>query len=371
MKLSQIRTLSWGGSLVLSTLFAGLAFQLVTKIQALPKPTPQKWTPLPPADLDQLAKKALIEQQDILNALSFLTKLEVPPVVITAKPTEPGPVKEKPTVPVGDILNDGKVTLIAYDDNGGGHVAFIKKGFKPSHPYFENDDLMTSPASRVSRIFRDHVVLEDDKGRKQTLYLGDGDQKSRGGKTTRGGSGASSAVKRVASPPKPVPSKVVAAPEKNPVANKAPSPPKQRYVPSWRKTVRNEDYGIDVVEYSPAPDGSRRFAINDKDLQALQGNPLRLMSEVLPSTAYDGNGKAMGIRLDFISEDALAKAYGVRDGDVVTHLNGKAIADENQAMGVYESLDGKQRTVPVTIKRDGKSFNVILEMDDFPSAPKR
>jgi len=145
----------------------------------------------------------------------------------------------------------------------------------------------------------------------------------------------------------------------------------QRYVPSWRKSEKNADYGIEVVEYSPAPDGSRRFAINDKDLKTLQSNPLRLMSDVLPSTAYDGSGKPMGIRLDFLNKNALAKSYGVQDGDIVTHLNGKPIADENQAVGIYESLDGKQRTVPVTIQRGDKSFNIILEMDDFPGAQPR
>jgi len=363
MKLSQIRTLSWGGSLVLSALFAGLSFQVVSKVGNLPKPTQLKWTPSLP-DVSSIEEQELMGQQAILNALSFITKR--PPPVVVSKPPPRLPTKEVPVevVPTGKILDDAKVTLIAYDDKGGEHVAFIKNGFKASQPFFENDGLNTSPASRVSRIFRDHVILEDDKGRKQTLYLGEG------GKTARGGTGATTPVKRVSTPPKPVPAKIEEAP-KVAATNKVPAPPKQRYVPSWRKATQNQDYGINVVEYSPAPDGSRRFAISDKDLKILESQPLRMMSEVLPSTAYDGSGKPMGIRLDFISQNALAKSYGVQDGDIVTHLNGKAIADENQAMKFYEGLDNKTRTVTPTIQRNGKSFNVIFEMDDFPSAPKR
>lgn len=359
--------------MVLSTLFVGLAFQVIGKVQALPKPSKKDtlWYPSQPEGLDNLAQEELLSQQAIIKALFFITNR--PEEVVYTPPTKVTPVvKAVPEEPVDeDFLNDAKVTLIAYDDNGGGHVAFIKKGFKPSHPYFENDDLMTSPAARVSRIFRDHVILEDERGRRQTLYLGEGEQQARGGKNTRGGGGASSPVKRVGATPKAATPKPEVKPEKEPVVTEVPAVPKQRFVPTWRKTTENEDYGINVVEYSPTPDGSRRFAINDKDLKTLQSQPLRLMSEVLPSTAYDGSGKPMGIRLDFISDNPLAKSYGVQDGDIVTHLNSKPIADENQAMGIYESLDGKQRTVPVTIKRGDKSFIVILEMDDFPSAPKR
>jgi S1-C subfamily serine protease len=131
-------------------------------------------------------------------------------------------------------------------------------------------------------------------------------------------------------------------------------------------------YGINVVEYNPTEEGHQRFAINEKDLKTLENQALRLMSEVAPSPSLDANGNPNGIRLDFLSEEPLAKQYGIRSGDVLTQINNKPVTNEMEAQAIYDGLGGDTRVVPFRVLRDEKEIIIYLEMDDFPGvAPQR
>jgi S1-C subfamily serine protease len=79
----------------------------------------------------------------------------------------------------------------------------------------------------------------------------------------------------------------------------------------------------------------------------------------------------MGVRLDFVAEEPLAKQYGIRNGDVMTSLNGTPVRNEADAQSFYDSLGGNERVVKVGIQRGETKVNVIFEMDDFPGVSQQ
>jgi type II secretory pathway component PulC len=220
------------------------------------------------------------------------------------------------------------------------------------------DDLGAVPPSKLTEIHRDHVIIKSDNGKVLKLYLKGVDRSSTSKVSPVVRTGSVARVVPV--PPKPTPQ---SAPSKK---------VSRRYVPKSRNVEFLDAYGINVVEYNPTEEGHRRFAINEKDLKTLENQALRLMSEVAPSPSLDANGQPNGIRLDFLTDEPLAKQYGLRSGDVLTEVNNKPVTNEMEAQAIYDGLGGDTRVVPFRVLRGEKEIIIYLEMDDFPGvAPKK
>lgn len=362
MKLSQIRLLAWGGSMAVSAACGLGAWSMMQQAPTRAQFQVLSWVPDAPELPDQRQVRRLSNQR-LMTALQFLTKVEEQivepePVVVDT------PVVEEP--PKEELKVDVQLALINYDTEGGRHLAFLRKGREPAHPYLEGEDLGTAPSSRLKKIALDHVVLVAHDGREKVLYL-------KG--VAKVEDKVSSDITRVRARTATVtPSRepeVTATPEKLPGrARVAPDPSvHRRYVPKTRDVSFIEDYGVSVVEYNPTEEGYRRFAVSDKDLKNLENQALRLMAEVAPSPSLDADGNPNGIRLDFLTEEPLAKSYGIRSGDVLTKVNGKSVTNDMEAQAIYDELGGKTRVVPIDILREGKTIRVYFEMDDFPGVP--
>lgn len=368
MKLSQIRNLSWGASLAGVGLCGFLTYQTVNHVLHRPEPVVTAWTPSPP-NAEEVIAQDIMGRKAIITALEAITKQERIEVPIKAAKVAPTQAPEKEKKPSGELNHkDLKVTLIAFDDKGGRHMAFLKKGHDPSHPYFAGDDLHLNPPTILKEIYKDYVVLESTDGRTQTITLHNAARNSSSGQ-------ASVRSTRSTTPPRKIKKKEEAKTEpakkrqENRTASKRKDKKHQRFVPKWRKENTIDNYGITVVEYAPTKDGARRFAISQEDLKLLESQPLRLMSEIQPMPVYSDTGDPKGIQLNFLASDPLAKAYGIQDGDVVTHVNGKAVTSQQEAMGIYDGLGNNVRYVPVDIDRGGYKVRIIAEMDDFPTVP--
>jgi type II secretory pathway component PulC len=298
-----------------------------------------------------------------MSALSFITKVEPPPAPVVTKAPDVIEVAE-PIVEEKKALDFGyTLILISYDQKGGRHLAFLNKERKGTHPYLLGESVDSFPVAKIVEIHPDRVLLRSDDGREQTLTL-----EKKNVNTSFSKVNSVSSVKRTtpktSSPPKTVKTTQPPKPTNN-------AKRQRRTVPQWRNVEVDSNYGISIVKYSPDQEGNDRFAISQKDLRTVQQQGLRLLSEVAPSVAYDDGGNAMGVRLDFVAEEPLAKQYGIRNGDVMTSLNGTPVRNEADAQSFYDSLGGNERVVKVGIQRGETKVNVIFEMDDFPGVSQQ
>jgi len=297
----------------------------------------------------------LMESQRLMQALSFLTKVTPPPPVIKEPVVikAPAVTSNAASPPPPPPPFDPKMTLVlvSYDDVDGRHLAFLNKVNDPAHPYLLGESLPSDPKTILKEIHRDHVVLVAEDGRKKMLYTKNADIE---------------VLSRPNSEP-PTATAVRIMPSGETVS----SVPKTRRVPRSRNVEINKEYGVAVVEYDPTPDGEKRYAISENDLKALQNQALRLMSEVSMQPAYDNSGQPKGIQLDFIADEPLAKSYGIQNGDILTHVDGKQVTSTYEAEGIYNNLGSDKRRVQMSIERQGTPFNVWFEMDDFPGTPNK
>jgi type II secretory pathway component PulC len=316
------------------------------------------WIPDEP-ELPDVSVIKKMSNQRLMTALSFLTKVEPPPVV--EKVVNTPPPEDVVEAPVEALELDIELALISYDETDGRHLAFLRKEREPAHPFLLDEEIGTSPPATLTKIERDHVVITSSDGKEMTLYL-KGVKKLNASSVSpirRGG-----AVARTVPTPAPVQQNLEV-----PKPQSKTSTPSRRYVPRHRNVTFVDEYGINVVEYNPTEEGHRRFAINEKDLKSIEGQALRLMSEVAPSPSIDANGNPNGIRLDFLTEEPLAKRYGLRSGDVLTEVNGKSVTNEMEAQNIYDQLGNNVRVVPVKLLRGENPVIIYLEMDDFPGVP--
>lgn len=357
MKLSQIRLLSWGIALLGACACLLYGFKAYQKMKATKpnglSPVEFKLT----ANIDDAKRGVLMENQRLMQALSFLMKVPPPPTPEkVVKPVEVKQVKTtarevKPPPPIFDPKIG--VVLISFDDENGRHLAFMKKEKEPSHPYLKGEYLPTDPKTKLAEIYRDHVIIKADDGRRKILYI-------------KQAKVSNQKVVPNLAPPKATARKVIPATNKTVAAV-----PKTRRVPRSRKVQVNKDYGVSIIQYDDTPEGEKRFAVSNQDLKALQNQALRLMSEVSMQPAYDDSGQAKGIQLDFIADQPLAQSYGIKSGDILTHVDGKQVTNTYQAEGIYNNLGNKTRRVQMSIERGGIPFNVWFEMDDFPGTKSR
>ena len=357
MKLSQIRTLSWGTAAAISAGSALGIWFAVDQARQAPVSMIKPWTPKEPV-IPDIAHEGLISKQRIMSALSFIIKVEQP-VVAGLTPTT-----EVATAPTDNKKLDlgFELTLISYDDDPKRRLVFLSKD-REEDPYALGDSVGIYPKAKIIVIAHDYVEFLADDGRKQVLYL-----KSDAVPKVAGGAGGIARTNPAAGEMTIAPAIVETTPTLD-VAPPAENRPPRRYVPTSRDVVKDDQYGIDVVKYGKSPNGEERYGISEKDLASLQSQALRLMSEVAPSTAYDASGKPIGLKLDFVASKPLAANYGVKTGDILTKVDGKRVTSTEEAQKLYEGITPNTRFVSATLLREGVEVGIILEMDDFPGLP--
>ena len=358
MKLSQIKLLSWSASTILSLACAAHITSTISSQDGRRAPDSGQWSPEEP-DIPNKKKLRLVSNQNLMSALSFITKVEPPPVSITPEPVEE--MVEAP--PVEKKFDFGyELVLVSYDEKHGRHLAFLSKERKGMHPYLLGAFLDCFPVAELVEIHRDHVVLKADDGRKQLLSL---EKESSDRVTSRATVSSSPKRSRPALPPPTQASTPKVAPPPKPQKRQ------RRTVPKWRNVHVDPNFGINVVKYSPDSEGNERYAISQKDLGKLTEQSLKLLSEMAPSMSYDEQGEPNGILLNFVVDEPLAKNYGIREGDILTEINGEKVQDESDVQRIYDSLGPNDRSVTSTIQRGDSKVKVILEMDDFPATPQK
>ena len=362
MKLSQIRLLSWGIALLGAFVCVLYGLKAYRNLESTYPNAVQPVEFLELTEIPDQNEKERLGRERLMQALAFITKVTPPPPPlktvekVTVKAPEPPP---PPLTPPPSPF-DPKLTLlmVAWDENVNNRYAFVKHEKESAHPFVEGDKLPANnekEQTTLKKVFRDSILVVNEEGQQKQIYT------------------ASAIIQKVARS-RVVPAAktaVINVPDKNGGTKKVSTVPKTRRVPRSRSVNINKDYGISIVEYDQTPDGEKRFAISKKDLKTLQNQSLRLMSEVFMQSAYNDNGDPMGIKFDFVSDEPLAKQYGIQNGDILTHVDGNQVTDAYQAEGIYNNINSKTRRVQISLLRGGTPINIWFEMDDFPGTPNR
>lgn len=361
MKLSQIRNLSWTAALVAIAISGYFITNILKKTRSFQHIGIEKWTE-PKVDTTKYDDISKMSDHDLKRALHFITKRTPPPP--PPKPDKKPPVAETVVqeAPKPEVFKPSmKLTLIAYDDKPNPrHCAFIISK-RYAHPYFIGDTIEGSD-STLAEVHQNYVIVKNSRGvpAKLTIEFKKSTAVNSVGNLVKAVARVVPRVEKKTPPKPPVPKPNVSKTENKTI---------HRTVPKWRRATANTDYGINVIEYTPEADGSRRFAISDNDLKKLENNKFRLMTEASPEVAYDASGVPIGIKVVFNTETALLGKYGIKDGDILTHIDDTKVSSTEQGMKLYENMDKNTRRVKVQMRRNNRPITMFLEMDDFPNAP--
>jgi type II secretory pathway component PulC len=361
LKLSQIKNLSWTLALC-SAGFCGF-YTAKTLKGNISAPVVNKWTPAEPV-IDDFDKAQKMSEHKLMNALAFLTKIDEPPkaIFIAKTNTDKAPPPPPPPPPPVDLKLPITLTFIAYNEETGRHVAFIKENSKFGHPYFVNDSLLDiKEEAYVAEIKQSYVIVKNKQGLEQKLEL----------KKTAVNSQYGPRTARIASNILGSSNKVhKAIPKKSPTASIS-QKNKFRIVPKSRNVSQEESYGIKIIQYN-TDEKDKRYAISEADKNKLEKNQLRLLSEINANPSYDNNGNPVGIKLDFMVDDPLLKKYGFTNGDIVTHINDKEVKSVQDGQGIYDKLSPSDRRVKIQkVDKNKNKMIIYFEMDDFPNVPAK
>lgn len=104
-----------------------------------------------------------------------------------------------------------------------------------------------------------------------------------------------------------------------------------------------------------------RYAVDRSDVKSLAGNPAALFSEARIVPKYQ-NGAMVGVQVNAIRPGSLFQQIGIRNGDVITELNGIQVNGPQQTAQVLRQLS-QSSDLTVTVQgQDGKSRQLEYEI---------
>lgn len=107
----------------------------------------------------------------------------------------------------------------------------------------------------------------------------------------------------------------------------------------------------DSISQSVSGDGST-ITVAQKDVQDSINNINQLLTEVRIRPNMD-KGKPDGLALTYIKQGSMFMKLGLKNGDIITGLNGKPINTPEDAFSFYKSLEAGS-DLSLSIRRDGK-----------------
>lgn len=95
-------------------------------------------------------------------------------------------------------------------------------------------------------------------------------------------------------------------------------------------------------------------------VEKLMANPALLAKQarVVPSVK---DGETVGFKFYGIRRDSLPKLLGLKNGDLLTHVNGEELTSMDKAMGLYTKLR-RASNLSVTLERKGKTMNKEIQI---------
>lgn len=101
-----------------------------------------------------------------------------------------------------------------------------------------------------------------------------------------------------------------------------------------------------------APAGAEEIIVNESELNTALDN-LPLLLTQARAVPYFKEGKSVGLRLFAIKTGSLYDKIGLKNGDILSSINGKNLGDFSQAMKLFEQLR-EERNLTLELERNRK-----------------
>ena len=87
-----------------------------------------------------------------------------------------------------------------------------------------------------------------------------------------------------------------------------------------------------------------------------------MLDKLVSAVPYRENGRILGYKITPKQQDGLLSNYGVLPGDVVTRVNGIALANQKNAIRALRKLV-KAPSIDISILRDGAELPVSIALE--------
>ena len=99
--------------------------------------------------------------------------------------------------------------------------------------------------------------------------------------------------------------------------------------------------------------GGNSYEVEQSEIDGALANLSKLATQARVVPAFEG-GESIGFKLFSIRPNSLYAKIGLKNGDIVTRINGYEINSPDKALEIYQKLkDSKQ--INVDLKRRGKA----------------
>lgn len=140
--------------------------------------------------------------------------------------------------------------------------------------------------------------------------------------------------------------------------------PKPRRV---RSAGADNSKNVDTSDLSKLADnavtkrGGNKYDIDKNALDAVLKDQRKLREQAPTVAPFYRDGKAAGFRLNGVKSDSIFSSLGIRNGDVISSVNGQAIDSPQRAMELYEGLS-KRGTIKMVVERGGRPTTITYEI---------
>jgi general secretion pathway protein C len=108
----------------------------------------------------------------------------------------------------------------------------------------------------------------------------------------------------------------------------------------------------------------RQATETEPSIQSVVAQNVSRLADVIRPTPYFVNGEQQGFRVYPGRNRAQFQALGLRPGDLIREIDGQSLADQTQAMQIFQSL-GEVSQVTVTVERDGNPETLVLNTEQL------
>jgi|GEM_PF-2203623 len=107
--------------------------------------------------------------------------------------------------------------------------------------------------------------------------------------------------------------------------------------------------------------GNNQYEIQKDALDAVLRDQQKLREQAPTVAPFYRDGKPAGFRLNGVRSDSIFSSLGIRNGDVITSVNGQTIDSPQRAMQLYEGLS-QRGTIKMIIERGGRPVTITYDI---------
>lgn len=107
--------------------------------------------------------------------------------------------------------------------------------------------------------------------------------------------------------------------------------------------------------------GNNEFEIQKDALDAVLKDQAKLREQAPTVAPFYRDGKPAGFRLSSVRSDSIFSSLGIRNGDVISSVNGQTIDSPQRAMQLYEGLS-QRGTIKMIVERGGRPVTITYDI---------